>query len=131
MKRLYDYRMLVSINGGPYRDTSVWKHIKYLSPEEAKTKESAKMSLNEAYEIAEDIMNAEKGITFFKKRKYIGFSFADSFERVCLYEGTVQIKEVYLPCDCSMDTLIEVLNTEEFIQYLKDRGIFTCPMIKG
>lgn len=134
MKELYNYRMLVSIDGKEYRDTSIWNHIRYLNPEEAKTRETIEMTFEETYDIVAAIMNAEKGVTFFRKRKYIKFSFADSFEPEYLYEGTkkkIQIKEEYLPFSCSMESLAGLLNSEDFISYLKDRGISTCPMLKG
>lgn len=134
MKKLYNYRMLVSINGEEYKDTSVWNHIRYLNPEEAKTRETVEMSFNEAYDIADAIMNAEKGITFFRKRRYIKFSFGSFFEPEYLYEGTkkkIRVKEEYLPFSCSMKSLAGLLNSEDFISYLKDRGISTCPMLKG
>lgn len=134
MKELYNYRMLVSIDGKEYRDTSIWNHIRYLNPEETKTMETVEMSFDEVYNIADAIMNAEKGITFFRKRKYIKFSFADSFEPEYLYEGTkkkIQIKEEYLSFSCSMEKLARLLDSEDFISYLKDRGISTCPMLKG
>lgn len=136
MKELYNYRMSVSIDGEEYKDTSIWNHIKYLNPEEAKTRETVEMSFNEAYDIADAIMNAEKGITFFRKRRYIKFSFGSFFkpECLCLYEGTkkkIRVKEEYLPFSCSMESLVGLLNSEDFISYLKDRGISTYPMLKG
>ena len=134
MKELYNYRMLVSIDGKEYRDTSIWNHIRYLNSEEAKTRETVEMSFDEAYDIAEAIINTEKGITFFRKRRYIKFSFADSFEPEYLYEGTkkkIRVKEEYLPFSCSVESLAGLLYSEDFISYLKDRGISTCPMLKG
>lgn len=134
MKQLYNYRMLVSINGESYRDTSYWDHIKYLEPEKAKTRETEEIPFDEVYNFAEGIMNTERGKTFFLKKRYIKFSFSDDFYPVYVYEktkSTIKVKEEYLPFSCSMKNLAELLKAEDFIEYLKDRGITTCPLNKG
>lgn len=134
MKQLYDYRMLVSIDGKPYRDTSFFKHIVYIEPEKAVTFESHEMPFEEIYEKVDSIMNAERGKTFLLKRKYVKFSFASfSFSSAYLYEkdkSTIRIKKEYIPFSCSMEHLSSLLDSEDFIEYLKDRGFNTYPLYR-
>lgn len=70
--------------------------------------------------------------TLFKKRRYV--TFQDWFENITykyIDNGepfSYHISVCYVETSMSMDRLFE-LDSEKVIQYLKERGINTCPMM--
>lgn len=138
MKKLVNYRMYVSINGGEWKDTSIWNHIHYMEESKCETWESKELSFNEALELVEEgfIMNAECDRTFFTHKPRIQLSIPESiFEGSSYYTErtlkTLKIKKEYIPYNGSIKNLATLLTAEKFCEYLKDHGITYCSaMIK-
>lgn len=138
MKKLVNYRMMLSVNGGEWRDTSIFNHIRYLEESECETWESRELNFNEALELVEEgfIMNAECDQTFFTHRPRIQLSISESiFEGPSYYTertlATLKIKKEYRPYNGSIKDIAILLSAEQFCEYLKDHGIVYCPsMVK-
>lgn len=138
MKKLVNYRMYVSVNGGEWRDTSIWNHIRYMEESECETWESRELSFDEALELVEEgfIMNAECDRTFFTHRPRIQLSTSESlFDGASYYTErtlkTLKIKKEYIPYNGSIKDIATLLTAERFCEYLKDHGIAYCSaMIK-
>lgn len=138
MKKLVNYRMYVSVNGGEWKDTSIWNHICYMEESECETWESRELSFSEALELVEEgfIMNAECDRTFFTHRPRIQLSISESlFEGPSYYTErtlqTLKIKKEYLPYKGSIKDIATLLTAEKFCEYLKVHGIAYCSaMIK-
>jgi len=98
----------------------------------------AKGTLNECGTLNKHIGSLEFGVwfvgkTLFKKRRYvmfqdwvrdISYKYIDNGEPFSYY-----ISVCYVEAPMTMNRLFE-LNSEKVIQYLKERGMNTCPMIK-
>ena len=72
--------------------------------------------------------------TLFKRRRYVllrnwvegnEYKYIDNGEPLSYY-----ISEYYFEISVSMKELFELEDSEKVIQYLKERGMNTCPMIK-
>lgn len=92
MKKLVNYRMYVSVNGGEWKDTSIWNHVRYMEESECETWESRELNFDEALELVEEgfIMNAECDRTFFTHRPRIQLSISES-----LLEGPSYYNRTY------------------------------------
>ena len=74
------------------------------------------------------------GKTLFKRRRYVllrdwvednEYKYIDNGEPLSYY-----VSEYYVETSVSMKELFESEDSEKVIQYLKERGISTCPMMK-
>lgn len=79
--------------------------------------------------------NAEMHMTFFKKRIYLILPNNNIYEdfRTVVNEKDfkkMEVRVIYRKYHCSMKELANILSADEFCEYLKDRGISTCPMLK-
>lgn len=138
MKKLVNYRMYISVNGGEWKDTSVYNHIRYMEESECETYESRELLFDEAFKLVEEgfIMNAECDRTFFTHKPRIRLSVSGLFFEGPLYYTkrtlqTLKIKEEYLPYNDSIENIAALLTAEEFCEYLKDHDItYYSAMIK-
>lgn len=136
MKKLVNERTLYRVNGGKWIDCSIWNKIRYYEESECKDWESKELNFADMQELIEKgfIPNAENDFTFFRKRPIIVLP-SDDFE-IAGYTFTekdnniFEIKIQYLDYNATIKTLADLLPAEHFIQYLKDRGISICPMMK-
>lgn len=136
MKKLVNERTLYRVNGGKWIDCSIWNKIRYYEESECKDWESKELNFADMQELIEKgfIPNAENDFTFFKKRpiivlpsndfKIAGYTFTEKDNNI------FEIKIQYLDYNATIKTLADLLPAEHFIQYLKDRGISNCPMMK-
>lgn len=72
MKEVYNYRCLVSFDGGKeFHDTSIWNHMRYLEEKDAQEWQSKELTFDECYEMCENgfLMNGEAWVGMFKKEK--------------------------------------------------------------
>lgn len=135
MKEVYNYRCLVSFDGGKeFHDTSIWNHMRYLEEKDAQEWQSKELTFDECYEMCENgfLMNGEAWVGMFKKRKVAISTVEWECKRTYNEKNyrPVIIKEVYLKEEKSMKALADLLTAEEFIEYLKDRGMNCCPNLK-
>lgn len=89
MKKLYDYRMLISDDGENWYDTSFKKHIFYLNEENTQTQISKELSFDEIFDLVKNdkIFNAKYWKTCFRKRKRVKL-YCDMYSSILLREGT-------------------------------------------
>lgn len=70
MKEIYDYRFEYKMEGWKnFVDTSIWKHVRYLAPEEAETLNFTIKTFDELVDLVRDdlFMNAELSKNIFRK----------------------------------------------------------------
>lgn len=136
MKKLVNERTLYRVNGGEWRDCSIWNRIRYYEESDCEEWTTKKLNFTEMWELVESgfVLNAETDYTFFKKRrKLILPSNSIEITRYTYTEKgnkTFEVKKQYLPYNTTIKALADLLPAEDFIQYLKDRGINTYPMMK-
>lgn len=70
------------------------------------------------------------GVTFFRKKPYVEIEYAwDTVDRYYDFDS-ITIEKHYEPYDVSLNELFEEYSADECIQYLKERGMTTCPILK-
>lgn len=68
--------------------------------------------------------------TLFRKRPYVEVEYAwDDVDRYYNFDS-ITIERHYEPYDITLDELFKEYSADECIQYLKDRGMTTCPILK-
>lgn len=70
--------------------------------------------------------------TFWRKKPVIVVKYRDAWNDVVYkHFHTMSYKNVYTECkNVSFEWLIKHLTADQLIQYLKERGITTCPILK-
>lgn len=138
MKKLVNVRKEYRLNGGEWTDTSICNHIRYKEESECVTKTSEVIT-NWAdaleYVASDKMCNSTVEHTFFRNIPYLRLP-----KNSCLDYPWREVKEkefkslevrvIYLEFDTNLKALAELLSADEFCQYLKDRGLNTCPMMK-
>ena len=132
MLKVYTVKSYVSIDGED------WKWVGYdnyaiRDDEPTETILFENFTLEQCYEYSKGkcLEGIWRGETFFKKRPmlYIGDNWFDS----TVYKSlkTISYKCVYEEWkSVSFDWIMKHLSAEQCIQYLKERGITTCPILK-
>ena len=72
-------------------------------------------------------------LTTFKKRPVIGLSFGwewSDTERYKTFEN-ISVRTIYKEVQLTLMEIMKKFNSELVIQYLKERGLTTCPLITG
>ena len=125
------------VNGDKWIDISLWKHIIYKEETECKNKMRKIDNWKDALEYLKNDMlrNSSVEYTIFKRTPYLHLYNPENldYEWIDVKEKEFELLEVrlrYIEYPCSLKELVDLLPANDFIQYLKDRGISTCPMLK-
>jgi hypothetical protein len=128
MRKLIDERTYYRVNGGEWRDCSIWKNIRYWEEENCQEWNSRELSFSSMWELVElgFVPGAKIEHTIFNRRKLI---LPSGFERLIDYtyrENSrikFEVKKEYEPYNSTIKNLADLLPADGFCEYLKDRGI--------
>lgn len=128
MKEIYDYRFEYRMDGWKnFVDTSIWKHVRYLAPEEAETLNFTIKTFDELVDLVRDdlFMNAELSKNFFRKTVVRLSNVEDYCSTVVTAKNfkPIEVRCVYKKLSASMKELAGTLDADSFCEYLRDRGI--------
>ena len=128
MKEIYDYRFEYKMEGWKnFVDTSIWKHVRYLAPEEAETLNFTIKTFDELVDLVRNdlFMNAELSKNLFRKTVVRLSNVEDYYSTVVTAKNfkPIEVRCVYNKMSVSMKELAEALDSDSFCEYLKDRGI--------
>ena len=72
----------------------------------------------------------QSGTTIFRKRPYVEIEY--SWDWHCRYYNldSITIERHYEPYDVTLNELIKDYSADQCIQYLKERGMTVCPILK-
>ena len=70
-------------------------------------------------------------LTTFKKRPVIGLSFDGITTKHYKIFETISVRTIYKEVQLSLMEIMKKFNSELVIQYLKERGLTTCPFTTG
>ena len=142
-RKWYKYRTMVRLNGGEECVVDYSNMYYYLSEEEKDklTKIREFYDFEYAKICAQDSMEhymVYKPKTWYRRKEKIGFRLAEwwsdghiwlakeEFESYLVYDKFIPITtENY-----SLEDFMRHSSVDDFMQYMKDKGITTCPMIK-
>ena len=130
MLKIYTRKYWVSINNKEWEQ--VWRGKEIMTdspPSEAVIFD--KLSFDECYELLQNVpmYHIRAGKTFFRKRPKVVIEY--DYDRIKHYThfDTISCKVTYEEIkDASLYAIMRYFSAEETIQYLKERGVTTCPM---
>lgn len=136
MLKVYKVEYYVSIDDGEWREVEEGLHYNYVLKDEAESKEQAilprAMTFQEFYEYIKS--NPLYGVNYGKNifgKQYITLMYDwswDSWESYYKF-NTISYKRVFKECtNMTLSEIFEHFPADKVIQYLKERGITTCPM---
>ncbi len=129
MKKLINFRCLVSVNGEEYCDTSIWQHLRYYDT--VGEVERIIVDWEEAYKAINEhkVLNATVGATLFKNRPTIIIHYGDlnrcdrefsakQFKSLRYKWIAEEVDQIY-----TIKELADLLPADQFCEWLKDQGI--------
>ena len=131
MLKIYNVYAYISIDGADWRKVNCYRYI--ITDKELETElilDNASFDEVRAYlsqHLLPGIYNEE---TWFRHKPLLSVSYSNAWDAV-LYRrfNTLSYKAVYEEKkDVSMQWIMENASADQAIQYLKERGITTCPM---
>ena len=130
MLKVYKYYAYVSVDGAEWRRVDDGHTIREEEPTDTLILDNA--TFDETYEYLSKhiVWGLYNDTTFFIKKPVVQVSYSDAWSPVeYKYFKTLSYKRVYKEWnDVPLQWLIEHASADQFIQYLKERGITTCPM---
>ena len=130
MLKVYNYYAYVSVDGAEWRRIDDGRTIREEEPDGLPILANA--TFDEVYEYISDhiVWNMFPDLTLFRKKPVIEIYYSGAHD-VVKYKHfkTLSYKKVYEEWkDVPLKWLMEHASADQFIQYLKERGITTCPM---
>lgn len=133
MLKIYNVTDYVSIDGANWRTVGGYGY-KVANEKPTDTLILDNMSFSEAYEYLSQnhLSGVCKDCTLFRNKPLIRVSYNDAWDYVQYrHFNTMSYKREYSEWkNVSLNWIIEHLSADDCIQYLKDRGITTCPILK-
>ena len=128
MKEIYDYRFEYKMDGWKnFVDTSIWKHVRYLTPEEAQPLNFTIKTFDELVDLVRDdlFMNAELSKNLFRKTIVRLRNVKDSYSTTVTAKNfkPIEVRCVYNKMNLSVKGLADTLDADSFCEYLRNRGI--------
>ena len=134
MLKVYSIKDYVSIDGADWREVGGWGHR---VADDTKVPDSiniGQMSFDETYDhlSKNSLCGVYRDSTFFRHKPTIRIRYNDSWDDVayqCFH--TFAYKRTFVEMEnVTLEWIMKNLSADECIQYLKDRGITTCPIMK-
>ena len=130
MLKVYNYYTYVSVDGADWRRIDGGHIIREEEPKELLILDNA--TFDETYDYLSNhiVWNMWRDCTLFRKKPVIEVGYSDALDSVKYkHFKTLSYKKVYREWkDVPLSWLMEHASADQFIQYLKERGITTCPM---
>ena len=132
MLKLYSITDYVSIDGSDWREVGWGGH--HTSDKKLPDTIVDHWSFDELLEYLDEkyLSGVRRDETFFGHKPIIRVSYADAWDSVEYRRfGTLSYKRTFKEwTDVSLEWLMKNLSADECIQYLKDRGMTACPIMK-
>lgn len=130
MLKVYRYYAYVSIDGAEWRRVSDGDIISEKELVDCLILDNATFDQTREYLSNHIVWGMCNDSTFFRKKPIVSISYSDAFDVVEYRNfGTLSYRKVYREWkDVPLKWLMEHVSADQFIQYLKERGITTCPM---
>ena len=128
MLKAYKVKTDISVNDGPKTRIS---RIGYgLTEEELPRVVTTTWSFQDCFDKKIPTPAIKTDTTFFRQRPYVEVEYAwDKVDRYYNFDS-ITIERHYEPYDITLDELFKDYSADECIQYLKERGMTACPILK-
>lgn len=132
MLKVYNYYAYVSVDGEKWRCIDDGHTIRDEEPTDLIILDNA--TFDETYEYLSNhiVWNMWHDLTLFRKKPIIEVRYYDAWDSVTYrHFNTLSYKKIYKEWEnVSMEWLMKHASADQFIQYLKERGITACPIMK-
>ena len=128
MLKAYKVITYIAVDDKPKKE--IWKIGCGLIEEELPRVVTTTFSFQDCFEGQLPTPAIKTDKTFFRKRPYIKIEY--DWDDVEYYDDfdSITIERHYEPNDITLNELIKGYPADQVIQYLKERGITTCPILK-
>ena len=127
MLKPYKVYTYVSINNGP--KTRIWAVTYGLTDEELPNTVELSYTFQEALTQSLPAPNITTGTTWLRKKPYVRIQYSWCHEDEYYNFDTITIERRKEPWkEATLKDVHDYTTADQFIQYLKERGITTCPM---
>lgn len=134
MLKVYSIKDYVSIDGADWREVGGWGHR---VADDTKVPDSiniGQMSFDETYEYLSknSLCGVYRDSTFFRYKPTIRVNYNDAWDDVAYQRfNTFAYKRTFVEMEnVTLEWIMKNLSADECIQYLKDRGMTACPILK-
>ena len=128
MLKGYKVKTDISVNDGPKKRIL---HIgRGLTEEELPRIVTTTWSFQDCFDKQLPTPAIKTGTTLFFERPYVEVEYSWSDVDRYYNFDSITIERHYEPYDVTLNELFEEFSADECIQYLKDRGMTTCPILK-
>lgn len=134
MLKIYSVTSYVSIDGSLWREVGL--HNEYVTLNEPPENKLffRGISFNELFEYLSynHLCGLKKDYTLLRSKPLIKIQYSDAWDEVDYrHFKSLLYKMEYRECDnLSLDWIMKNLSADQCIQYLKDRGMTACPILK-
>jgi hypothetical protein len=118
----------ISVNNGPKQRIARIGHG--LTEEELPRTVTTTWSFQDCFDKRIPTPAVKTDATLFRKRPYVEIEYAWDYADRYYNFDSLTIERHYEPYDMTLDELFKEYSADEVIQYLKERGITTCPILK-
>ena len=128
MLKAYKVRTYIAVNDQPKKE--IWRIGCGLTEDELPRVVTTTFSFQDCFDEQLPTPAIKPCKTFFRKRPYVRVEY--DWEDVKYYYDfdSITIERHYEPDDITLNELFKKYSADQCIQYLKERGITTCPIIK-
>ena len=134
MLKIYSVTSYVSIDGTFWREVGLHNEYVALNEKPENKLFFTGISFDELYEYLSSnyLCGIKSDTTLFRSKPLIKIQYSDAWDPVYYkHFDRLLYKMEYKECDnLSLDWIMKNLSADECIQYLKDRGMTTCPILK-
>lgn len=128
MLKAYKVRTNISVDGQPMK--SIFRIGYGLTEDELPRTVTTTWSFQDCFDQKVPTPAIKTDVTLFRKRPYVNVEYEwDDVDRYYNFDSIV-VERRYEPYDITLNELFKEYSAEEAIQYLKDRGMTICPILK-
>lgn len=129
MLKPYKVTTYVSVNGGP--KNRMWSVGYGLTEDELPNTVETSYTFQEALTKKLPTPDVKTDTTFFRKRPYVKISYSLFYEDEYYNFDAITIERRKEPwTDATLKDIHDCSTADQFIQYLKERGMTSCPILK-
>ena len=128
MLKAYKVKTYIAVNGKPKEE--IFRYDYGLTEEELPRVVTTLWSFKDCFENRVPTSAVKSDTTFFLKRPYVEIEYSwSNIDRYYSFDS-ITIERHYEPYDITLNELFEDYPADKCIQYLKERGMTACPILK-
>lgn len=128
MLQAYKVRTYIAVNDQPKKE--IWRIGHGLTEDELPRVVTTTFSFQDCLDKPLPTPAIKPRKTFFRKRPYVMIEYDWEYVKYYYNFDSVTIERHYEPYDITLNELFKGYSADQCIQYLKERGITTCPIMK-